>query len=180
MRRLILFRHARAEARAPTGGDADRPLDAVGRAEAVLAGRWLAAGDFACDVVLVSASARTRQTWDCVENLLPRPRLAVLDSLYDAMPEDILDEIESAGRDVASVMVIAHNPGLQEVAVGLLSQNPAAAEGAEMLAAGFPTAGVAVLDMRDPKGAALEALFNPGRPGTSFVQGWDDEPRGPP
>ena len=41
MHRLILMRHAQAEASAPSGGDEARPLSAAGRAEALLTGRAL-------------------------------------------------------------------------------------------------------------------------------------------
>ena len=54
MRRLILFRHAKAEPRAAGEDDFDRPLSPRGRADAVLVGRALADAGFAPDLALVS------------------------------------------------------------------------------------------------------------------------------
>ena len=168
MRRLILFRHARAEPKPADAGDSARALDAVGRAEAVAAGTWLAARGYGPDVVLISPSLRTLQTWESVADLLPKAALLVIDDLYDALPEEIVAAIEDVSEDARMVMVIAHNPGLQEVAVGLLSETPGSHVGLERVSAGFPTGAVAVLDMQDPNGPRLEALFTP-RQATSTV-----------
>ena len=64
MHRLILMRHAQAEASAPSGGDEARPLSAAGRAEALLMGRALAERGLKPDLALVSTAVRTRQTWE--------------------------------------------------------------------------------------------------------------------
>jgi phosphohistidine phosphatase len=177
MRRLILFRHAKAEARQPGAGDSDRALRPSGRADAAASGRWLAQSGYAPDVVLVSPSVRTRETWNCVEDLLPASRLVLDNSLYDALPEEIIAVIESVARDAETVMVVAHNPGLQEVAVRLLSEG--ASPDADLIATGFPTATVAVLDMRNSAAPRLEALFNPRLAPPPFVEAWDD-PQGEP
>ena len=57
MHRLILMRHAQAEASAPSGGDEARPLSVAGRAEALLMGRALAERGLRPDLALVSAAA---------------------------------------------------------------------------------------------------------------------------
>jgi phosphohistidine phosphatase len=174
MRRLILFRHAKAQARAAGGSDAERPLDAGGRADAAAAGRWLAAEGIALEVVLVSSSTRTRQTWACLEDLFPAARVVIDEGLYDAMPEDILEAVDREAPNAKTLMVIAHNPGLQELAVTLLSQSMAASRDADLISAGFPTATIAILDMRDPAGPRLEGLFNPRHAPPPFVETWDE------
>jgi phosphohistidine phosphatase len=174
MRRLILFRHAKAEARAAGAGDAERPLEAGGRVDAAAAGRWLVAEGFAADVVLVSPALRTRQTWACVAELFPAARLVIEDTLYDAMPEDILAAVDTEAPGAETLMVIGHNPGLQELAITLLSESAAASRDADLISVGFPTATLAVLDMRDPGGAHLEGLFNPRHAPPPFVETWDE------
>lgn len=176
MRRLILFRHAKALARASGTGDSDRPLETGGRADAAAAGRWLLAEGFVADVVLVSPSTRTRQTWSYVADLFPRARPIIDDTLYDAMPEDILAAIDGQAPSAEAVMVIGHNPALQELAVTLLSESEATSRDAELISAGFPTATVVVLDMRSrsPAGPRLEGLFNPRHAPPPFLETWDD------
>jgi phosphohistidine phosphatase len=108
-----------------------------------------------------------------VEALLPKARLLVEPALYDAMPEDILALIDGHAT-AETLMVIGHNPGLQEAAVTLLSEAPASVRDADLIAAGFPTATVAILDMSGPAGPSLVALFNPRRAPPPFVEAWDD------
>jgi len=172
MRRLILFRHAKAAPREPGTGDPDRALTASGRTDAAVSGRWLGQNGYGPDVVLVSPSLRTRETWECVESLLPPSRVILEDSLYDALPEEIIAAIEGVAGDAETVMVVAHNPGLQEVAVRLLSEG--AESDADLIATGFPTATVAVLGIGDAGGPRLESLFNPRHAPPPFVEAWDD------
>jgi phosphohistidine phosphatase len=178
VRRLILFRHAKAAGRAVGQTDAERPLDARGCDDARLSGRWMAACGIVPDLVLISPSARTMQTWDCVEGFLPTSRIQVCDALYDAAPEDIEAALVEAGAGAGAdtVLVIGHNPGLQELAVNLLSDGRARHEDLEKVASGFPTSTVAVLTIGQDGAAALEALFNPRRDTPPpFVESWDDD-----
>jgi len=172
MRRLILFRHAKAAPRQPGAGDPDRALTPSGREDAAVSGRWMIQNGYAPDLVLISPSLRTRETWDGVKDLTPASRAVLEDDLYDASPEDIIAVIERVAAESETVMVVAHNPGLQEVAVRLLSE--ASSSDADMIATGFPTATVAVLDMSAATGARLENLFNPRYAPPPFVETWDE------
>jgi phosphohistidine phosphatase len=176
VRRLILFRHAKAAHRARGGSDHDRPLEPVGRREAEISGRWMAATGFAPDLVLVSPSARTRETWDEVKSYFPRAKVEILDGLYDATPEDIEIAMASPARGAQDVLVIGHNPGMQELAMNLLVEGGASSDEVEKVAGGFPTSTVAVIAMSE--GAArLEALFCPRRDTLPpYVEAWDEEP----
>ena len=78
--------------------------------------------------------------------------------LYDATAEEVAREIELASVGGETVMVVGHNPSLQELAVSLLEDGGAAAADIERLAAAFPTATAAVLAM-GPAGARLEAVL---------------------
>jgi len=72
MRRLILFRHAKTEARSPSGDDASRRLTERGRDEAALMGRVLAEAGFLPDLALVSPAVRARETWEALAASLPK------------------------------------------------------------------------------------------------------------
>jgi len=172
MRRLILFRHAKAAPREPGKGDPDRALTPSGRRDAAVSGRWLTQNAYGPDIVLVSPSLRTRETWECVADLLSSSRVVLEDSLYDALPEEIIAAIDSVAGDAETVMVVAHNPGLQEVAVRLLGEGES--PDTDLIATGFPTATVAVLDVSAAGGARLESLFNPRLAPPPFVEAWDE------
>lgn len=114
MRQLILLRHAKATPGSETGEDFDRPLAQRGRDDAPVVGRALAEAGAAPQIVLVSSARRTRETWELVAPWLQAATVRVVDALYNAPADLILREAEAAG--VANVMVIAHNPGLHELA----------------------------------------------------------------
>jgi phosphohistidine phosphatase len=158
MDRLILMRHAKAERRAASGGDFDRPLTEEGRADAALVGKALAKDNLAPAVVLVSAARRTAETWEAMKASFPRARAQMLQSLYNAAPMAILDVLE--GVTAGTVMVIGHNPGIHELAVGLLNEGGAGSAVVGKVASRFPTA-TAVAFVVDENGrAAYDGIFH--------------------
>ncbi len=159
MRRLILFRHAKTEVRSEAGDDFSRHLTERGRQDAVLMGRVLADADCAPNLALVSPAARAVETWESLAESFPKARVERRKGLYDGTPEEIAEE---AGIDTASsdtVMVVGHNPGLQELAINLLIDNAGSHHDIEALSAGFPTAAAAVFAYDAAGRASLEALF---------------------
>jgi phosphohistidine phosphatase len=159
MRRLILFRHAKAEPRAPGQDDFDRPLAPRGREDAAIVGRALAADRIAPDLALVSPATRTTETWINARDAFPQAKVELVRDLYDAAPEAIRAAIDAAAERCETMIVIGHNPGLHEVAVDLLIDASASAAEIEPVAARFPTATAAVYAI-DPAGrASLERLY---------------------
>jgi phosphohistidine phosphatase len=143
MRRLILFRHGKAEARAAGGDDIDRPLARRGCDDAAIIGRVLAREGLAPDLGLVSFALRARQTWDCAHAAFPHAREQVLSGLYNADAETIMAQIEATEDTGSTVMVVGHNPGLHELAVNLLVEAGGPPSEIARLAAKFPTASAA-------------------------------------
>src|SRR3954454_14916495 len=122
MRRLLLLRHAKAERLQPSGQDQDRVLAQRGRADAKTLGAYLARHAFIPDHAVVSTSARTRETWTLLAAAMGKTPPASFDErIYDATPEAILGAITEAGPDTSTLMVIGHNPGLQELATMLVA-----------------------------------------------------------
>ena len=145
MHRLILMRHAEADARAPQGGgDIDRPLSPAGREDAARMGKALAERGFRPDLALVSAAVRTRETWAQVQDAIGDVELQVLDHLYDADARTLRDEIEINEDNAGCVLVLAHNPGIHQLAVEYLIESAASPSVLDRFAGGFPTAGCAV------------------------------------
>ena len=145
MRRLILLRHAKTERDAPSGRDQDRRLDERGRQDGAEIGRWLALHDYRPDLALVSSAVRTQETWELLRAALPSTRAKQLPELYGADTSELLRIIHGmTSMDPQRLLIIAHNPGLHELALGLISGGDPA--GRQALAANLPTAGVAVID----------------------------------
>src|SRR5678815_3604392 len=63
--------------------------------------------------------------------------------LYAASSDELLERIRGVAEEVASVMLIGHNPGLQDLALVLASGGV----GLERLQAKFPTAALATLTL---------------------------------
>jgi phosphohistidine phosphatase len=143
MKRLILFRHGKAEGQAESGEDFDRALADRGLAEAAAMGRLLAKAGLVPDLALVSPAVRTRQTWEMAAPSFPDVRLQFAPSLYESNVHNIRALAQAATAD--AVMVVGHNPGLQELAVRLMQE--AGAEDAAMRGRmRFPPASVAAFD----------------------------------
>jgi phosphohistidine phosphatase len=159
MRRLILFRHAKAEPRGAGMDDFDRPLDVRGREDAVLMGQVLAREGLVPDLALVSPARRAAETWIFAREAFPDAKAALRRDLYNAAPEAIREAVESAGEAAETVMVVGHNPGLHELAVEFLIEGAASAVEIERVAAKFPTATAAALLIDEAGRASFDGLF---------------------
>jgi phosphohistidine phosphatase len=140
-RTLILLRHAKSDYPAGTA-DHDRPLAPRGVREAALAGDWLRANAPAPDAVLCSTATRTRQTLQ--RTGLDAP-VRYVDDLYDAAPGTVIATINTVADDVATLLVIGHEPAMSSVALGLAGAPGTDASVAQRISEKFPTSGIAVV-----------------------------------
>ena len=146
MRELILLRHAHAEGAIAGQDDAERPLSPEGRAEAEAAGRWLKEHGHAPERVLVSPSRRTKETLEQVLSVLGYVEQREDRRIYEATPGTLM-QVADEHREIGRVLIVGHNPGLEQMAALLAS-------GQSGDFRGMPAGGVAVLRM--PADAALE------------------------
>lgn len=144
--RLLLVRHAHAAWAQPGMRDFDRPLDMRGREEAARLAAALAEGRIAPEVIVCSNARRCAETLAIILERLPgHPRIIRTDELYTASHETYLDIIsEYALSDCPSLMIVGHNPMIENTAHALLRNDPEMAAGA--IGGGFPTAGLMVID----------------------------------
>ncbi len=167
MRRLMLLRHAKAERSQPGERDRERRLADRGRRDAPRIGAYMARHGFIPDAAMVSPAARTRATWDLVAKALGEPPDATLDDrLYDASPGDIIAVIKDAGGEADALLVVGHNPGLHELAVGLIASGDR--DTRERLGEGLPTSALVVIDLMlkawtelRPRSGRLERFVTP-------------------
>ena len=146
MRELILLRHAHAEPGADGQADADRALSRQGLAESEAAGRWLKEHGYLPDRVLVSPSRRTRETLEEVLRQVGYVEQRQDQRIYDATPGTLM-QVADELRDIARVMLVGHNPGLEQMAALLSS-------GQSGEFRGMPAGAIAVLHL--PSDAMLE------------------------
>lgn len=163
MDRLILFRHAKAETEAESGDDFDRALAPRGRREAKAMGEELAAQGVKPDLVLVSPSARTRETWELAAEALPGAEVRLESALYNAEAGAIRRLAERAGDGRGTVVVVAHNPGLQELALRMLLEGAAPASFLARAQRKFPPAAVAVFEFDAAERPVADGLYYPER-----------------
>ncbi|PZV33347.1 SixA phosphatase family protein [Mesorhizobium kowhaii] len=143
MKQLLLLRHAKSSWDDPDLDDFDRPLAGRGLKAAKLMGRELATRDWLPDLVLVSPALRTRDTWRLVAAELPaHPRVAFAEALYDASATDILNQIHQADASSGSLLVVGHNPGLEDLAKQLAGSG-SEAKARKRIEEKFPTAALA-------------------------------------
>jgi phosphohistidine phosphatase len=154
MRQLLLLRHAKSSWDNPALEDFDRPLAPRGRKAAERMGRELAARNWLPQRALVSPAMRTRATWELVAAELPGPISADFpDTLYDASAESILSELQRTPKAVKTLLVLGHNPGLEDLARRLAGEN-SQAKASQRLGEKFPTAALARFEF-DGKWAGL-------------------------
>lgn len=99
------------------------------------------------DLVLCSPSARTRQTLERIARGLPEATpVLVEDELYAASAPALIERLRALPDGLETVLVIAHNPGLQDLARLLAGRGTALARLDEK----FPTGALATLDFDGP------------------------------
>lgn len=153
MLRLILLRHAKASS--PSGVlDIDRPLSSRGREAATRMGAYLRAERLVPDLALVSPSVRTRETWDLVRPALGSTQAEIVEAIYAAHALRLLDVVRSVPMPTASLLIVCHNPGCEELA-GLLAVD-GDAEARKRMHRKYPPAGLAVIDLEPKDWASVD------------------------
>jgi phosphohistidine phosphatase len=141
VKRLFLLRHAKSSWDDPRLDDRERPLAPRGRRASELIAGHLRREGIAPSLVLCSSATRTRETLQRVIPALDASDVSIEDELYGASSEGLLQRLREVPGDLESVMLVGHQPAIQELALDL------AGDGAELarLRAKFPTGAFATL-----------------------------------
>src|SRR3979490_3560437 len=122
MRRILLLRHAKSAWSDPGASDYERPLNRRGQDAARRIGPYLDRHRLVPEYVLCSTATRARETWDLVAAEIPAAPPPYYDErLYNAAPGSILDVLRQASPAIKSLLLVGHNPGLQELSTLLIA-----------------------------------------------------------
>ena len=115
MKRLFLAAPCQGRSRPMADcDDFDRTLMLSGMQDAAAMARYLRKNDYRPDLILCSPSARTTQTAELVLRELDS-EIDYRDTLYLAEPGKILAAVRGAPAPVSHLMVVGHNPGLEDI-----------------------------------------------------------------
>ena len=116
MKTLFLLRHAKAENAAPGSSDINRALDERGKKQAQAIGAFIKKQNLTFELVLCSPAVRARETAELVLSTAEVTANVRYDQrIYEAGPRQLLDVISEVDANQIAVLLVGHNPGLEEL-----------------------------------------------------------------
>ncbi|MDE2404510.1 MAG: histidine phosphatase family protein [Sphingomonadales bacterium] len=164
MKILGLFRHAKSDWGDPRARDFDRPLNARGRKGAALMGQHISAycrdRKLRWDRIIASPAARSAETIEIGAGASPegnRVSYAVNwdRRIYLASSATLIDVLREQDDAVDAVLMVGHNPGLEDVIFDLVPDDGSSPLRDEVEVK-FPTAAFALLELDIDHWRALE------------------------
>ena len=147
MKTLMLLRHAKSSWKDEDISDHDRPLNKRGKKTAPVMGHLILEKQLVPDLILSSTAVRARTTAEAVAKACNyKNTIEHIEELYLATAGELLSEVQSRVDDgIERVMLVAHNPGMEDL-VSRLSGHPEP----------FPTGALAVFELGIESWRALE------------------------
>ena len=146
--RLLLLRHAKSDW-SKDAEDHERPVSPRGRKAAPEIAHYMRSRDYLPEAVLCSTAQRTRETLDLLlAAWRKKPNVRYESSLYLADWPVLLANLKKAPARASPLLLVGHNPGIEQLAVALAVQPSDAQERVRLrrLSQKFPTAALAVFD----------------------------------
>lgn len=156
MLKLLLLRHAKSSWQNSDQTDHQRPLNSRGKNAAPQMGQYIAENNLVPSLVLSSSAKRAKQTTELACKQFPtKPEIKFLDDLYSFSGfQTPLNIIRNNGQKVSPLLLVGHNPTMEELAHELTGTGNNAARA--MMYEKYPTAGLAVIEFDIPKWADLQ------------------------
>ena len=122
---LYLMRHAKSDWSGSDNSDFDRPINARGERSATAIGQWLADNNHIPQHIISSSAIRAKQTTEIMAATFAEAspeKIIYEQDLYLASVKTLLQFIETHKTALNSLMIVAHNPGMEELVAYLLSK----------------------------------------------------------
>ena len=137
MKTILILRHAKSSWAQSGLADIDRPLNKRGKRDAPRVGSLLREKDLVPDLILSSPAVRAQKTAKAVaETSGYQGEIETTDDFYPGDPEAYIEALQALPEDIQRVMVVGHNPGLEELLETLTGE-----------AAALPTAALAEVNL---------------------------------
>jgi len=157
VKRLLILRHAKSSWADSSQDDWHRPLNPRGLRDAPRVGEWLRERAVMPDIIITSDAVRARTTAQAVADAAGYPRdIVTSPSLYHAKPDDLLDALNGVSDEAATVLIVGHNPGLEDFVLLLTGEHH-----------GLVTAALVELDLPIDRWSDLD-----GTVAASIVETW--------
>lgn len=139
------MRHAKSAWDDPSLDDYDRPLAPRGFSDATTMAKWLVTQKTGIDLILSSSAKRAAQTTEllCKNMGIDAAKIAWQRPLYHADTDTLLSAISRVPINTGRVMLVGHNPGLDELLLLLCSGQPPVTKEGKLLT----TAAIAILTL---------------------------------
>jgi phosphohistidine phosphatase len=126
-RRLLVLRHAKSSWADSAADDWERGLTARGRRDATHVGELLRRLSLVPDIIISSDAVRAETTARLVADAAGYAGKVVLSSsLYHATPDKVIDVLRDVrDRSARAIMIVAHNPGLEDLIARLTGERVA-------------------------------------------------------
>jgi phosphohistidine phosphatase len=165
MRTLYLMRHAKSDWHSVARSDFERPLNKRGVKDASRVGQWLHTQKIAPSLILSSPARRAQQTAEAVTEVmgLDEDRIQFDKNLYLADRVALLNVLYAIPESTDSVLLVAHNPGLDELVGWLAAEPPTLSDSGKLMT----TAAIAIFELPVPwaklkrNAASLRQLLRP-------------------
>src|SRR5688572_1015268 len=116
MKTLLVLRHAKSSWNESALDDQKRPLNERGRLDGPRMGELVREYGLIPDMVISSDAVRARLTAEAVAKAARYAGEILLDQrLYIASPADILSVLRAVRENAETIMIVGHNPGLEEL-----------------------------------------------------------------
>jgi phosphohistidine phosphatase len=138
MKTLFLLRHAKSSWDDPNLPDFDRPLNKRGLKTAPFVGKLMKERKIQPDIILSSPAKRAAHTAELVkESGQLKANIMFNEEIYEASPLKLLSILSKVEDKYLSVLMVGHNPGMEELLKILTGENES-----------MPTAALAKIELK--------------------------------
>jgi phosphohistidine phosphatase len=116
MKTLLILRHAKSSWDKPGLADIERPLNKRGSHDAPRVGAFIKEAGLVPDVIMSSPAVRAIKTAEAVADACSyEGNIEIEEDFYPGGPGDYLEALNNIPDDPRRVMIVGHNPGLEEL-----------------------------------------------------------------